>query len=441
MKLSRQRVLVIDDDPAFGAALSRWLVELGTQPTLASSAAEGMKLIEQHEFDLLLLDLNLPDVSGHSIARQLKATRMTLPLIVMSGTDDPDDVVRAFRQNALDFLRKPFRFEDLATALDRTDRRLVDNPGSRPSVSADPVVSPEAPTAKPRPASAPVPERDSGVRPAVTRLLQGLRDGTLTLPAPDTGLTRLTELLSTAQWSTQEVAKLIARDNNFAVGVLRAANSAALSRGVEIRSLAEACTRLGSKTVLAIGLELGVQGRFGPLREPYQTLLANSWKNARATARISSLLAQLLGQRDPGELQLIALFHNIGEQLAIKLIAELDAAGDNRPLEQIAEAIGPLHEPLGAAIAVAWKLPSVVVLFAGHHHRPTREPEPSQDRTIREILLAAWVTSLRIGFTYFPGQEDVNHEEPLKLLGLSDRKIALVTEQAMKWKTDIEASA
>ena len=119
MTLSLPKVLVIDDDQLFGRGAARWLTELGYQPVLATGGEQGLVLVEAGGFDAVLLDLHMPEVNGYAIIRQLKRVGLAVPIIAMSGTNKIEDVIRVWRESASDFLRKPFRIEDLAAALDR----------------------------------------------------------------------------------------------------------------------------------------------------------------------------------------------------------------------------------------------------------------------------------------------------------------------------------
>jgi two-component system response regulator AtoC len=106
-------VLIIDDDEPFGTALSTWLVELGFQATIATTASHGVSLLKQTDCDVLLLELELPDIHGLAVLRQLEREGHRTPVVVMSGSAETEDVVQVWRQNAVDFLSKPFQIEEL----------------------------------------------------------------------------------------------------------------------------------------------------------------------------------------------------------------------------------------------------------------------------------------------------------------------------------------
>ena len=168
MRLKLPRALVVDDDQPFGEALSRWLSELGYQPFVATSAAQGVALLKNGHFDVLLLDLQLPDLSGQSIIRRLNHAGAAIPVIVVSGTSEMDDLVQAWSENAAGFLRKPFRLDVLAATLRKVLKR-----GSR--WTAAPSRVPLAPSALAAAASSRilVADHEALTREALERGLRG----------------------------------------------------------------------------------------------------------------------------------------------------------------------------------------------------------------------------------------------------------------------------
>ena len=442
MKLKSPKVLVIDDDKPFGEALTRWLSELGYQPTVAMSAAQGVALLEQGDFEAILLDLQLPDVSGHAIIRQLKNAGIAIPVIVVSGTTEMDDIVRAWRENAADFLRKPFRIDDLSTALDKALKRdLQANAATTQPASGTTSPAGASPGAPSAPARAPVvgasPGQPGRLRPAVAKLVDSLKAGAVRLPILDPRVVRLPEFLTTQNWSVDELADTVTLDSNLAAGILRSANSAAHSRGKELTSLRDACARLGSKAVVAIAFEITINGQFTAPQEPCKTALKNSWRNAVVASRVAPLLGEMLRLPDREELRLATLFHNVGELLAICLLADLDRpAGVVITPAQLAVEVDAMHEDLRVALATSWKLPSAVIRLAGNHHRSAKEPEPKEEKLLRNVVLASWSIALRAGFTYFPGQDGVEPGTFLQALGLGEQPMAPVYEKIKTWQVD-----
>jgi adenylate cyclase len=104
------RILVVDDNAANRDVLARRLTREGHQVATAADGASVLELVVGQEFDLVLLDLIMPEMSGFELLRRLKAARHTrdVPVIVISALDELDSVVRCIEAGAEDYLTKPF---------------------------------------------------------------------------------------------------------------------------------------------------------------------------------------------------------------------------------------------------------------------------------------------------------------------------------------------
>lgn len=107
------RVLIIEDDPAVGQGLVDNLTFEGLAVELASSAEEGLEQLRAGDFDLLLLDLMLPGMSGYDLLRRFPELETTPRIIVVSARDAETDIVRALDLGAHDYVRKPFGLAEL----------------------------------------------------------------------------------------------------------------------------------------------------------------------------------------------------------------------------------------------------------------------------------------------------------------------------------------
>ena len=109
-----QRVLVVDDDPTMqrwiGAVLGRLKVEV----TLAASGDEAIRRARETDFDLALLDLQMPGMNGFDLAAALRADRPGLALIFLTAADDTSAKVQAFEAGASDYITKPFEPAELS---------------------------------------------------------------------------------------------------------------------------------------------------------------------------------------------------------------------------------------------------------------------------------------------------------------------------------------
>lgn len=123
---SKARVLVIDDDPLIRRSCGR-ILEQGYDVRFAASGTEGLAMLNAGSFDLALIDLKLPDVSGMDILRQVPDRFPGLPVIIMTGYSTVKSAVEAIKIGAYDYLAKPFTPDELDAAVEKAlrQRRLL----------------------------------------------------------------------------------------------------------------------------------------------------------------------------------------------------------------------------------------------------------------------------------------------------------------------------
>ena len=126
-------VLVIEDDPAIRSSLVRALTDRGHAVSSAPGGMAGLQQALDEQPDLVLLDLGLPDLDGHSLLTMLRAVRRT-PVIVVTARDDDPSVVRALDAGADDYVVKPFGMDQLEARIRAVLRRV--QPTARPSRSS-----------------------------------------------------------------------------------------------------------------------------------------------------------------------------------------------------------------------------------------------------------------------------------------------------------------
>jgi two-component system cell cycle response regulator CtrA len=84
---------------------------------------EGIDLAKLYDYDLILLDLVLPDIKGHDVLRQLRVARIDTPILILSGETDTENKLRGFGAGADDYLTKPFHREELIARIHAIIRR------------------------------------------------------------------------------------------------------------------------------------------------------------------------------------------------------------------------------------------------------------------------------------------------------------------------------
>src|SRR3972149_3874930 len=106
-------ILVVDDDPVFTQFTQNLLIEKGMKVTTAFNKATAMEYLDNHHFSCVILDIFLPDGNGVDLVKPFRAKGMNIPIIMVSGQGDVEEVVRAMKDGANDYIKKPFRREEL----------------------------------------------------------------------------------------------------------------------------------------------------------------------------------------------------------------------------------------------------------------------------------------------------------------------------------------
>lgn len=114
-----RRILVIDDERVICDACRLVLSEKGHTVTLETSGAEGLRAIRQGDFDIVLLDMKLPDIDGMEILKAVREEKLGICVVVMTGYSIMPNAVQAMKLGAADYLAKPFTDDELITAIEK----------------------------------------------------------------------------------------------------------------------------------------------------------------------------------------------------------------------------------------------------------------------------------------------------------------------------------
>ena len=117
------RILWVEDDPTTSRSIEMMLGHANLNVYCADLGEDGIDLAKLYDYDLILLDLNLPDMSGHEVLRQLRLARIETPILILSGADDTDSKLKGFGFGADDYLTKPFHREELVARIHAIIRR------------------------------------------------------------------------------------------------------------------------------------------------------------------------------------------------------------------------------------------------------------------------------------------------------------------------------
>lgn len=126
MSINEQKILVVDDDPVVLKSLKDLLAIRGFNPHTAIGGQEAICQLDQNEYDLVLLDLHMPYVSGHDVMDHINSKKIDTSVIIVSGETSFEAAKNACTQGAYDFLRKPYATDELIITINNAlkEKRL-----------------------------------------------------------------------------------------------------------------------------------------------------------------------------------------------------------------------------------------------------------------------------------------------------------------------------
>ena len=104
------QILIVEDELKLAHALRRGLLEENYAVDLAFDGEEALEKSDLNEYDLIILDLMIPKVDGISVLRKIRKTNTSLPIIILTAKNSPEDKVRGLDEGADDYITKPFSY-------------------------------------------------------------------------------------------------------------------------------------------------------------------------------------------------------------------------------------------------------------------------------------------------------------------------------------------
>ncbi len=117
------RVLLIEDDSSTAQSIELMLKSEGFNVYTTDLGEEGVDLGKLYDYDIILLDLNLPDMPGYDVLKTLRVAKIGTPVLILSGTADIDAKVRGLGSGADDYMTKPFHKDELIARINAIVRR------------------------------------------------------------------------------------------------------------------------------------------------------------------------------------------------------------------------------------------------------------------------------------------------------------------------------
>lgn len=117
------RILLVEDDPTTSRSMELMLTHANFNVYSTDLGEDAIELAKLYDYDMITLDLNLPDMSGFEVMRQLRNARIETPIIIVSGDDSTESKIKGFGFGADDYLTKPFHREELVARIHAIIRR------------------------------------------------------------------------------------------------------------------------------------------------------------------------------------------------------------------------------------------------------------------------------------------------------------------------------
>lgn len=117
------RVLLIEDDISTSKSIELMLTAEGFNIYATDLGEEGLDLGKLYDYDIIILDLNLPDMHGYDVLKKLRLSKIETPILILSGMSEPDNKVKGLGFGADDYLTKPFHKEELVARIHAIVRR------------------------------------------------------------------------------------------------------------------------------------------------------------------------------------------------------------------------------------------------------------------------------------------------------------------------------
>lgn len=122
--MKQLRVLIVDDDEAVRKLIAKILSNDGMLTYQAESGSKALALLEQNQYDLIILDIMLPDISGYEVAKQIRHRDLQMPTIFLSGKTEEEDIIKGLDMGADSYLTKPFSPSLLSAHVKSRIRRM-----------------------------------------------------------------------------------------------------------------------------------------------------------------------------------------------------------------------------------------------------------------------------------------------------------------------------
>ncbi|HXI59602.1 MAG TPA: HDOD domain-containing protein [Polyangia bacterium] len=390
-------ILVVDDDELIRRVVQKTLANFGYTTATAVDGSQALKLAAELRPAIIMVDLHMPGIDGHTIMRRARAQGIDAAFVVISGSKDPEDIIDALRNGASDYLPKPFTVADLITA---TGRAIEAFEKKKPQAGAEtlapsahamaptkvttatmpalPSPSPTPPSPSPSQPTQAAPRSTStmviaGNDPLFASILRRIQEGEILIPPVPTVVIELRRLLADPDTGLETVTALIERDQRLTAQLLRVSNTTPYARGAQNTSIRTAVSRMGLRQIQSL-VETVFAHSACAIRDPALAPIQESiWHFSVARAVAMRALAESQGapRPDPELAYLAGLFCDVGATFLLWVISERNNGPGSVTRLGAEDCLGFIaqnHQSVGSAILSRWSVDPTVSMLARVHH-------------------------------------------------------------------------
>ncbi|RZM19596.1 MAG: response regulator transcription factor [Pedobacter sp.] len=128
-----KKIILIEDESSVVSFLKKGLQEFGYEISVALDGSSGIKMVENNDFDMIILDIMLPDINGLEVCKEIRKTNKTVPILFLTALDSSENIVLGLESGGDDYLVKPFKFIELVARIKSLLRRSGHSNGAEPS--------------------------------------------------------------------------------------------------------------------------------------------------------------------------------------------------------------------------------------------------------------------------------------------------------------------
>lgn len=416
MSASVPKILVVDDNHHIRAMLMKALVHYGYQVTVAADGFSGIEKLKKQKFDVVLLDLQLPDITGHGFLRATSGFQHRAPVIMISGEADQGDIIEAFHEHIADFVLKPFTVTEVVAALDKVLKR-----GAHATTAQT--------TTKTKESSKSIEGIDQIEAPQMDAdcIIEYVRNGKIKLPTPNPFKDYISDMFERSDMETNSLVKLLQMDKDCASQIIHAALSkrhGGLHQALV--DLPSAVKLLGSKKTLQILRVFIIKMTLLAPIDFLPEIFHRMWNNTMATASIARLLAEnFLSEITPDRAYVLGFLHNIGELLVLYLATISVMKGEVLPDEAlIAKCVQKTHTELGYQLFKEWEMSDEICSIVHCHHDEAIYSEAQENKHLKiicSLTQLAYQLAIERDGKYLPSHPTFPDKKlTMKTLGISE---------------------